>query len=129
MKMYQNYIILNRKQSTWKVRTLIALLTCGLAVALPGCGKPNDTPAPEPSNNTGCVIESDIDEALGARLFEYDNKGLLTRMTAPNYYYGPFVRTITPGKVVDAYPSEAVDGNGNHFKGTINIAYTYSGGS
>jgi hypothetical protein len=50
-------------------------------------------------------------------------------MTGPNYYYGPFVRTITSAKAVDSYPTQSVDGNGTHHSGTINITYSYSGGS
>ncbi|MDB5283600.1 MAG: hypothetical protein JWO06_2675 [Bacteroidota bacterium] len=110
----------------------LSALFMGLAlIALYGCGKPSNTPPPTPPpvNTTGCAIASDVDEALGVRNFEYDDKGLLTKMTGPNYYYGPFVRTITAAKAVDAYPSASVDGNGNHYYGNINITYNYSGGS
>lgn len=110
--------------------TLTSLLICSLLITLYGCGgKPGNNPTPPVVNVAGCVILSDIDQALGIRNFEYDDKGLLTKMTGPNYYYGPFVRTITSAKVVDAYPSSSVDGNGNHYYGNINIRYTYSGGS
>jgi hypothetical protein len=133
MKTYQNRITLKSvqtgAQSAWKRRLITVLLVYSLAVLLYGCGKPGNNPRPTPVNTTGCTITSDIEQALGLRLFEYDDKNLLTKMTGPNYYYGPFVRTITPGKVVDAYPSEAVGSNGNHYKGTIKTTYTYSGGS
>ncbi|QEC76030.1 hypothetical protein [Mucilaginibacter ginsenosidivorax] len=100
-----------------------------LLVAFTGCGKPSNNPIPNVINISACAITSDVDQALGARNFEYDDKGLLTKMTGPNYYYGPFVRTITTSKVIDAYPSASVDGQGNHFYGNINITYSYSGGS
>lgn len=106
-----------------------ALLMCGLLITLYGCGKPSNNPIPPVVNPTGCAIASDVDQALGVRNFEYDDKGLLTKMTGPNYYYGPFVRTITPAKAVDAYPTSSVDGQGNHYNGNINITYSYSGGS
>lgn len=111
-----------------KTPTLAALLLC-FVIFLFGCGKPSDNPTPPVVNPTGCAIASDVDQALGLRNFEYDDKGLLIKMTAPNYYYGTFVRTVTPAKAVDAYPSTAVDGNGNHYSGTINITYNYAGGS
>lgn len=109
--------------------TLVALLMCGLLLTLFGCGKPNDNPDPEPVNTTGCVIKSDVDQSLGSRLFEYDDKGYLTKMTGPNYYYGPFVETVTSAKVVDNYPTQSVTGNGTHLSGVINTTYTFSGGS
>jgi hypothetical protein len=109
--------------------TLSALLIAFLLITLYGCGKPSNIPNPTPVNPTGCAIATDIDQALGVRQFEYDDKGFLVKMTGPNYYYGPFVRTISSTKVVDAYPSAAVDGNGNHFYGNINITYVYPGGS
>jgi hypothetical protein len=109
--------------------TLGKLITCALFIALYGCGKPTNNPTPDPVNPTGCAIASDVDEALGIRNFEYDDKGLLMKMTGPNYYYGPFVRMITPKKVVDSYPTSAVDGLGNHYNGTINIDFNYTGGS
>lgn len=111
-----------------KTPTLAALLLC-FVIFLFGCGKPSNNPTPPVVNPTGCAIASDVDQALGLRNFEYDDKGLLIKMTAPNYYYGTFVRTVTPAKAVDAYPSTAVDGNGNHYSGTINITYNYAGGS
>jgi hypothetical protein len=108
---------------------LSALFMGLLLIALYGCRKPSNIPNPIVVNPTGCDIASDIDQALGVRNFEYDDKGLLTKMTGPNYYYGPFVRTITSAKAVDAYPTASVDGNGNHYYGNINITYSYSGGS
>ena len=110
--------------------TRSGLLLCGLLIMMFGCGKPSHNPTPTVVvNTTGCAITSDIDEALGLRNFEYDDKGLLTKMTGPNYYYGPFVRTITSARAVDSYPTQSVDGNGTHHSGTINITYSYSGGS
>jgi hypothetical protein len=108
---------------------LVALLICHLLFALYGCGKPDDNPIPDPVNPTGCVITSDVDQSLGSRLFEYDDKGYLTKMTGPNYYYGLFVETIASNKVVDTYPTRSVTGNGTHLNGIINTTYTYSGGS
>jgi hypothetical protein len=109
--------------------TLSFLLFFYLLITLYGCGKPSNTPNPIPDNTTGCAIASDVDQALGTRQFEYDDKGYLIKMTGPNYYYGPFIETIASAKVVDAYPSASVDGNGNHYYGNINIAYSYTGGS
>lgn len=109
---------------------LPALFMGLLLIALFGCGgKPSNIPKPIVVNPTGCAIASDVDEALGTRNFEYDDKGLLIKMTGPNYYYGSFVRTISSAKAIDAYPSASVDGNGNHYYGNINITYSYSGGS
>ncbi len=105
------------------------LLVTALLITLYGCGKPGDNPTPPVVNVSACTITGDVDQALGSRIFEYDDKGLLVKMTGPNYYYGPFVRTITPSKAVDAYPSSSVDGNGNHYSGTIKLTYSYSGGS
>ncbi|GAA3983038.1 hypothetical protein [Mucilaginibacter dorajii] len=102
---------------------------CSLLITLYGCGKPSDNPTPPVVNISACTIASDVDQALGLRNFEYDDKGLLTKMTGLNYYYGPFVRTITSAKAVDAYPTSSVDGLGNHYNGTINITYNYTGGS
>jgi hypothetical protein len=149
MKTLQNHFIFNSIQTTtkWpgknaavtvileKVRkiisksTLAALFMCSLLITLYGCGKPSDNPTPPIVNITACTIASDVDQALGLRNFEYDDKGLLTKMMGPNFYYGPFVRTITSAKAVDAYPTSSVDGLGNHHNGTINITYSYTGGS
>jgi len=149
MKTLQNYFAFNRVQNTSKTpgkdemagitsekngkriarSALAALLAGSLLIILHGCGKPNNNPIPPPANTAGCAITGDVDEALGSRIFEYDDKGLLVKMTGPNYYYGPFVRTITSAKAVDAYPSSSVDGNGNHYNGNINITYSYTGGS
>ncbi|GAA4320299.1 hypothetical protein GCM10023149_19510 [Mucilaginibacter gynuensis] len=118
--------------SIWPEKSfkLAIFFICGLLITLCGCGKPSDNPTPPTVENpTGCVIASDIDQALGIRNFEYDDKGLLIKMKGPNYYYGPFVRTITATKAVDTYPSSSVDGNGNHYYGNIDITYNYSGGS
>jgi hypothetical protein len=112
-----------------RIPSLYGLLPALLLTALFGCGKPSDTPDPVVVNPTGCAIATDVDQALGARQFEYDDKGLLVKMTGPNYYYGPFVETISANKVIDAYPSASVDGNGNHYYGNINITYNYTGGS
>ncbi|MGF7082825.1 hypothetical protein [Mucilaginibacter sp. UYCu711] len=108
---------------------LAAFLMYGLLITLYGCGKPSNPPIPPPVSTVGCAITGDVDQALGSRIFEYDDKGFLIKMTGPNYYYGPFVETITSAKVVDAYPTSSVDGNGNHYNGTINTTYSYSGGS
>ncbi|MDP9078666.1 MAG: hypothetical protein M3O71_14640 [Bacteroidota bacterium] len=139
MKTHQNHLTINSVKSTsekpqkkWKSlarSALAALLAGSVLINLYGCGKPNNNPTPPVVNVSACTITSDVDQALGLRNFEYDDKGLLTKMTGPNYYYGPFVRTITPAKAIDAYPTASVDGQGNHYYGTINIAYTYSGGS
>jgi len=107
----------------------LATLLVYSAVIFYGCGKPTNNPTPDPVNPTGCAIASDVDQALGLRNFEYDDQGRLVKMTGPNYYYGPFVRTITPAKVVDTYPTSSVDGQGNHYSGTVNITYSYTGGS
>lgn len=141
MKALQNYLTLkkvaeknaitrigSRRKRTFNL-TLPALLICILLITLYGCGKPSNNPIPDVVNPTGCVITSDVDQALGVRNFEYNDKGLLVKMTGPNYFYGPFIRTITPAKVADDYPTASVDGNGNHFYGTINISYSYNGGS
>jgi len=149
MKTLQNYFTFNWMQNTSKrpekneiasiisekngkscaKSALAALLAGSLLITMYGCGKPTDNPNPTPVNTTGCAITGDVDEALGSRIFEYDDKGLLVKMTGPNYYYGPFVRTITSAKAVDAYPTSSVDGHGNHYNGNINITYSYSGGS
>lgn len=121
MKTLKNYFSFNGVQAT--------LMMISLLITLYGCGKPTNNSNPTPANTTGCPIASDVDQALGLRNFEYDDKGLLIKMTGPNYYYGPFVETITAGKIVDAYPTSSVDGNGNHYAGKINIAYDYTGGS
>jgi hypothetical protein len=144
MKKHQNDLTLNTVQNLFKKPRVSAFLDkrifrlahpalfmYGLLITLYGCGKPSDNPMPEVEieNPTGCAIASDVDQALGIRNFEYDDKGLLVKMTGPNYYYGPFVRTITAAKAIDAYPSSTVDGNGHHYYGDINITYSYSGGS
>lgn len=139
MKTRQNQIAFNNMQTHSNLprkngksigRSMLAtVLTCTLLSVFFGCGKPSDNPTPPVVNISPCTITSDVDQALGLRNFEYDDKGLLTKMTGPNYYYGPFVRTITSSKAIDAYPSASVDGQGNHFYGNINITYTYSGGS
>jgi uncharacterized lipoprotein YehR (DUF1307 family) len=141
MKTHQNHITLIREQNLPKTpetnniakiitrSPLAFLFLFSLLITLSGCGKPGNNPTPPVVNPTGCAIASDVDEALGVRNFEYDDKGYLVKMTGPNYYYGPFVRTITSAKAVDAYPSSSVDGNGNHYSGTINITYNYTGGS
>jgi len=122
-------VIKNIPRISTKMSTLAALLVCGLLFTSYGCGKPNNNPIPDPVNTAGCVITSDVEQSLGSRLFEYDDKGYLTKMTGPNYYYGPFVETITSAKVVDNYPTQSVTGNGTHLSGTINTTYTFSGGS
>ena len=122
-------VINHHNRNSFSRSAIAGVLIFGLILTLYGCGKPTNNPTPPVVNPTGCAISSDVDEALGIRNFEYDDKGFLIKMTGPNYYYGPFVRTITPAKVIDAYPSAGVDGQGNHFYGNINIAYTYSGGS
>jgi hypothetical protein len=134
MKTLKNRIAITREKHfpkrTRKTRyTLAALLMFSLLITMYGCGKPSNNPTPPVVNIAACTIASDVDEALGLRNFEYDDKGLLIKMTGPNYYYGPFVRTITSAKAVDAYPTSSVDGQGNHYNGTINIAYSYTGGS
>ncbi|MCR8557850.1 hypothetical protein KXD93_09370 [Mucilaginibacter sp. BJC16-A38] len=139
MKTLQNHFTFNSVENTFKRlkkkrksiarSALAALVTGSVLINLYGCGKPSNNPTPPVVNVSACTIASDVDQALGLRNFEYDDKGLLTKMTGPNYYYGPFVRTIIPAKAIDAYPTESVDGQGNHYYGTINIAYTYSGGS
>lgn len=125
MRTLQNLI---PAQSPRKRLTLAVLASLSL-LAIYGCGKNDDKPKPDPVSSAGCAIASDKDQVLGVRNFEYDDKGLLVKMTAPNFYYGTFVRTIDPGKAVDSYPSASVDGNGNHYYGTIEITYKYSGGS
>ncbi len=92
-----------------------------------GCGKPTKNPTPTLPTIVSCVLASDIDQSLGLRNFEYDDKGQLAKMTAPNGYYGAFVRTITSTKAFDEYPSSGVDGNGKHYDGSIKITYSYSG--
>ncbi|SEM00319.1 hypothetical protein SAMN05216436_101120 [bacterium A37T11] len=133
---YANFIhviMQNLKKAKTSVHgsALAVLLISSLLITLYSCGKPGDGDEPDPDveNPTGCALASDVDQSLGLRNFEYDDKGLLTKMTGPNYYYGPFVRTIAPDKVIDAYPSSSVDGLGHHYYGTITITYTYSGGS
>jgi hypothetical protein len=112
------------KTCAWLLAALAVLLTSSCQK------KPGDLkPLLSVVNITGCSIASDVDQVLGLRNFEYDNKGLLTKMTGPNYYYGPFVRTITSAKAVDAYPTQSVGGDGTHYNGTINITYNYTGGS
>lgn len=118
-----------RVESPVKRFTPAPLLLFILLINMYGCGKPTDDPQPDPVESAGCAITSDVDQALGVRNFEYDDKGLLVKVTAPNYYYGTFIRTIAPDKAVDAYPSASVDGQGNHYSGTINITYKYTGGS
>lgn len=109
---------------------LNVLFPFSLFIILFGCGKPSNNPSPNVVNISACTITSDVDEALGSRLFEYDNSGLLVKVTSPNYYYGPFVRTISPAQVEDAYPTESVNSSdGTHTKGTISTAYIYTGGS
>jgi len=149
MKTLQNYFTFNRMQTRSErlekneiasiisekngksiVKSALAALLAGsLLITLYGCGKPTNNPIPPPANTAGCAITGDVDEALGSRIFEYDDKGLLVKMTGPNYYYGPFVRTITAAKAVDSYPTESVSGNGTHYNGNINITYNYTGGS
>lgn len=141
MKTLKNHIAINREQhppkrlqknAKAKIITrspLAALLLFSLLFTLFSCGKPSNNPIPPVVNVSSCVINGDVDQSLGARNFEYDDKGLLTKMNGPNYYYGPFARTINPNKAVDAYPSTTVDGNGNHFSGNITISYYYTGGS
>jgi hypothetical protein len=129
MKKILTYASLQEATKQPNTSRFIPLLMFAVLITLYGCGKPSDNPTPPVVNVSACAITGDVDQALGARNFEYDDKGLLTKMNGPNYYYGPFVRTITPTKAVDAYPSAGVDGNGNHFYGNINITYEYSGGS
>jgi hypothetical protein len=108
---------------------LAALLIGSLLIHLYGCGKPSNNPTPPVVNITGCAITGDVDQALGSRIFEYDDKGYLIKMTGPNYYYGPFVETITAAKVVDTYPTQSVGGDGTHYSGIIKTTYSYTGGS
>ncbi|WP_089921095.1 hypothetical protein [Chitinophaga rupis] len=129
MKTLQTPFKFNRMQNPFQRPVLAALLMCSLLITLYGCGKPTDTPTPPPVNTAGCVITGDVDQAVGSRVFEYDDKGYLIKMTAPNYYYGPFVETITPTKVVDTYPTQSVSGDGTHISGIINTTYKYTGGS
>ncbi|SEM49694.1 hypothetical protein SAMN05216436_10511 [bacterium A37T11] len=96
--------------------SLAAILVCSLFITFYGCGKPSDNPMPDVDNPSGCAIASDVDQTVGLRNFEYNDKGLLTKMTAPNYYYGTYVRTITPSKVTETFPG-------------YDTYYTYSGGS
>jgi len=125
-----NAAVISESRKVRIYNPVLAAVFMGLLfIALYGCRKPSNIPNPIVVNPTGCAIASDIDQALGVRNFEYDDKGILTKMTGPNYYYGPFVRTITSAKAVDAYPSASVDGNGNHYYGNINITYSYTGGS
>jgi hypothetical protein len=120
MKKPQKHFTFNRLQTffipTGKKSIFPALLICSILIALYGCGKPNNNPTPPPVTPTGCAIASDVDESLGLRNFEYDNKGLLIKMTAPNYFYGTFVRTITPANVNDVFTG-------------YNASYFYTGGS
>jgi hypothetical protein len=111
-----------------------ALLMCGLLITLYGCGKPSNNPTPPVVNIAGCTITSDVDEALGLRNFQYDDKGLLTKMTAPNYFYGPFVRTITSSKVTDTFTGynasySNIGGNGNIYDGNPESIYQTSIGT
>lgn len=134
MKTLQNHITFKRLQNppekSGRKFSPVALLACSLLITLYGCGKPSDNPTPPPVVDVSpCTITSDVDQALGLRNFEYDDKGLLIKMTGPNYYYGPFVRTITSSKSIDTYPSSSVDGNGNHYYGNITITNSYTGGS
>ncbi|MEO6630840.1 MAG: hypothetical protein ABIN13_03930 [Mucilaginibacter sp.] len=149
MKTLQNYFAFNRVQNTSKTpgkyemtgitsdkkgksiarSALASLLMGSLLIILHGCGKPNNNPIPPPAKITGCAITGDVDQALGTRTFEYDDKGYLIKMTGPNYYYGPFVETITAAKVVDTYPTQSVGGDGTHYSGTIKTTYNYTGGS
>src|SRR5690349_10457142 len=99
-------IILHKNRNSIAGSTIAGLLIFSSILSFYACNKPTDNPTPPVVNPTGCAIASDVDEALGVRNFEYDDKGFLVKMTGPNYYYGPFVRTITPAKVIDAYPSE-----------------------
>lgn len=126
MKTLQTPFKFNRMQDPFPRPVLTVLLMCSLLITLYGCGKPTDTPL---ANTADCAITGDVDQALGSRIFEYDDKGHLIKMTAPNYYYGPFVETITPTKVVDTYPTQSVSGNGTHYSGIINTTYNYTGGS
>lgn len=122
MKTIRSQLTCNRMQIPSRRRpgknsALAALLLCSILITFYGCGKPSDNPTPPPVVNiTACSIASDVDQTLGLRNFEYDDKGLLIKVTAPNYYYGAFVRTITPAKVTDVFPN-------------YNASYTYSGGS
>jgi hypothetical protein len=120
MKTLHTHFTLNRKQIPlrWpgKNRTHAAMFLFTVLIILYGCGKPSDNPTPPIVSPTGCVLASDVDETLGLRNFEYDDKGLLTKVTAPNYFYGTWVRTITPIKVNDVFTG-------------YNAVYDYSGGS
>jgi len=122
-------IILEKPGKISKKPALATLLISSLLITLYSCGKPTDKPVLSPLNVSACAITGDVDQALGSRIFEYDDKGYLVKMTAPNYYYGPFVETITPAKVIDTYPTESVSGNGTHYNSVIKTSYTYSGGS
>jgi len=87
--------------------------------------KPGDLkPLPPIVNITACSMASDVDQVLGLRNFEYDDKGLLTKMTAPNYNFGPVVKTITSAKVTDTYSGYS---GSNSYNGSI--PYSYLGGS
>jgi hypothetical protein len=120
MKTLQKHFTLKRTQTLFKmsgkISAFITVVMFSILVTLYGCGKPTNNPTPPPVTPTGCAIASDVDETLGLRNFEYDAKSLLTKITAPNYYYGTFVRTITPAKVNDVFPG-------------YNAVYNYSGGS
>ncbi|MDN3581540.1 hypothetical protein [Mucilaginibacter flavus] len=105
------------------------LFVFSLLITLYSCGKPTNNPPPVVVNPTGCAIATDIDQALGTRQFTYDDKGLLIKMTAPNFYYGVFTETISQTQSVDSYPSASVTGNGTHLYGIINLTNVYSGGS
>jgi hypothetical protein len=150
MKTFQNHVTFNRMQDTFKTLinkelvsaisrenrksiancALNALIMYGLLITFYGCGKPANTPIPPPANTTGCAITGDVDQALGSRIFEYDDKGLLIKMTGPNYYYGPFVETITSAKVFETHSSESVNGStGVHTKAILTDSYYYTGGS
>jgi hypothetical protein len=95
-----------------------------LLITLYGCGKPSNNPTSPVVNITACTIASDVDQVLGLRNFEYDDKGLLTKVTAPNYYYGPVVKTITSAKVTDTFSGYS---GSNSYNGSI--YYSYLGGS
>jgi hypothetical protein len=113
---------LNAFERSGKSSSPVGILMVTLLITLYGCGKPSDNPTPPVVNITNCAIASDVDETLGLRNFEYDDQGLLTKMTAPNYYYGPFVRTITPAKVNDTFTNynatySCIGGTGNIYDG------------
>jgi hypothetical protein len=120
--------ISEKNRKTIAHSSLTALLA-GILITLYGCGKPSNQPIPPTVNITGCAIASDVGQSLGSRIFEYDDKGLLIKMTGPNYYYGPFVETIASAKVFETHPSQSTNSSGQIIKTTLTNSYHYAGGS